>query len=301
MRISNELFKILKQINQLFELSKLRTWDYNILMTATYFNPIIVKFDNFDLITSDRCSEYYGINSVYPPFLHNEGHITDIEIKQSLEYLESVNDTILGGMFCIPDNIYESLTKSEYAYYEYDPEYIYNVNEQLLLNGSKFKGIRRAINKFIKNSYEIEPLNRKHIEECMILSEKKQLSEQELYISLDIYEDIKKIDMSLFGFVVRQHDKIVGVSINSMHENTAYNLQRRVDHNVDGITEFMNQYMLKHFKEINPNLSIFNDGDDAGEDGLKAYKVKMKPITMKRIFEIYKKENPLEACIKYYA
>lgn len=298
-----DLFKLntLKYIEKLFSNTKDRTWDYNILITECYFNPTFLNIDNnIGLVTTDFCTEHYGINAIYPPLpLNKDYEITDKDIEYVLDYLESVNGHQLCGIFCIPDSAFDKLDRNRYAVYEYYPEYIYDVDEQIKLEGAKFKTVRRAIHKFEKNSFEIEELNKKkHLTDCMVLSEQKPLFEHGLYNCILKYEDLKIIDPSLYGFVVKVHGKLVGFSISSMHGDTAYNLIRRVDHATDGITEFLNLHMLKYYREINPNLKYFNDGDDGGFEGLNLYKVKMKPVSMKYIFEIYKPEIPLETCIK---
>jgi len=300
MTISSNHIETLKKINSLFENVKDRSWDYNILITETYFRPEIVELDNFSLVTSNFCEEHYGINCIYPPIPNNKDYlISDNDIEIALEYLKELNDNNLGGIFCMPDTMFNTLNKNKFAVYEYCPEYLYDINEQIELAGIKFKSIRRAINQFKRNEFQIEELNRKkHIEECMVLSEKKPIFEQGFYDAIDKYDTIKFIDTSTYGFVVKINNKIVGVSINTSHNNIAYNLVRRVDHNVDGITEFMNLHMIQYYKSLNPNLLMFNDGDDIEIEGLHFFKTKMKPISKKHIYEIYKKEIPLESCKK---
>jgi len=299
--LDNQQIITFREINSLLENVNNRTWDFNLLIPICYnIHPKVVKFDEFSLVTSDFSTEHYGINCLYPPLPNDPEYIiSDTDIKFALDYLECENSHPLGGIFCIQDSLFKTLSSNKYAIYEYFPEYIYNVDEQINLSGGRFKSIRRVINQFKKNTFHIEELNRvQHLVDCMILSEQKPLFEQSLYDAIIKYDDLKKIDTSLYGFVVKINEKIVGLSINSMHNNTAYNLIRRVDHTIDGITEFLNLSMLQYYRNINPNLTLFNDGDDGNFKGLNAYKVKMKPIRMEKIFEIYKKEIPLESCVK---
>ena len=178
-------------------------------------------------------------------------------------------------------------------------DYVYDINEQIELKGSKFKRSRKDLNRFIRENethiIDIKP--KKQIKELMSLNyssiEDSNYNAQVFKSTICNFNKLKKINKNIDGFIViDKNEKILGIEIfyKIKHTSTLTTFIKRSAHNYLGLANYIDNLMATKAKEKHPSLKFINAGTNkSGSSG--TFKKKMQPIRFEHGSSLILKEK----------
>ena len=178
-----------------------------------------------------------------------------------------------------------------------EQEYIYNPQIYNNISGSKFRHIRRGINK-IKTLKDVEVIDylSKYQEECLNLLEtwgseqsSKYLKVWDLTYTKMCLKSAPLFDKKdLFGLVIKVNKEIKSFAFSGEMTNRSGNLFiSKSDPNINGLNVYMQYLMLKKMQ----NLEFLNAASDMGYEGLRFNKQSFRPVKMLNMYEAYYDEK----------
>lgn len=290
--------KVLKKTNKLLNrMHKKMPYDDNYqpiyfasILRLTKFWLTMTKVNDMNLIIELNKTPHM----VVPP-LKNNGDLPDREdILLCLEYIKhriSTTDCIgrIVKIESFPTKQIENYTLPDYVLRKNQSiDYVFDINEQNELKGSKFRKVRNVINKFKRdNTFYIEDMKNvntsKYVDEMMQISTdtiKYPSREYSLRELINKYGKVSKVITNLDGFIIFDNkDKIMGYEIHHKvkHTPTMFGVIKRTRHEYKGLSHYVEQYTAQRMLEKYPSLKYINNASNTRRE-LGDFKRSMRPI-----------------------
>ena len=176
-----------------------------------------------------------------------------------------------------------------------DWDYIWYTKRMVGLQGSKFKSMRGARNRFMKNyTCTEERLTPGHFDEIRAFHRKQEMLLRERTSAVDMVEFDDETfqtalenwdDEYLYGTIFRVDGVVAGVLINEfLDENTVVGLYQKQDRSYSGIAEYISvsdcQYLMDH------GYVVCNIMSDVGSEGLRDAKMHSNPLVLLKKYKI---------------
>lgn len=173
-----------------------------------------------------------------------------------------------------------------------ESDFIFDINEQISLLGSKFKDYRTKVNKFKReNEYKIVNIKPSRVDEMMEISKiniDKPVRDFSLARIIVNYKKLSKIIHGLDAFmVVDETEKILGYEIHHKVKYTTTmigNIKRTI-WSIKGLSHFIEHHTAVRMKEKYPELKYINNAASYGGKSAQ-FKQSMRPIRKQKTVEI---------------
>ena len=162
-------------------------------------------------------------------------------------------------------------------------DYIYNINDLIMLKGKNYHNKRNVINKFNRNyfSWDYCQLDRSMFQECINLAlnwaENKDhdndMLNYEIKLSEKAFKYFEKLD--LIGGAIKIDEKIIGFTLGyKINDKMIDNIIEKGMINYGGIYSILSQQFLAHLPS---NYIYVNLEEDLGLENLKRAKLLLRP------------------------
>lgn len=166
------------------------------------------------------------------------------------------------------------------------PEFYYDIDLLCSLEGKEFSYIRRKINKLERNFPQVvfKEYDILEYDEMISFYNKWFIEASTRYNSVfdrSFFPEIVKDKKQLKHTIIAAYDnnKIIGVTSGQVDAlGRGYCFFRKSLQMYDGLSELLVKKLALHFKTLDPDLKVFNDGGGGKTQGLHFFKDRFRPV-----------------------
>ena len=210
-----------------------------------------------------------------------------IDFRKNIEFLKKYSTlNNLPLIFSIISEKELSILKENYEIVDIKNErawedYFYLSEDLIELKGRKFNTQRNHINKFIRTypEYQLVEINKDNINLAIdfLINFYKEyektspISIEEKNITFELF------DNNMLGGMLKVDDKIIGISVGEIINDTLFIHTEKADRNYLGVYQMLNNEFAKHYGE---NTTYINREEDVGDEGLRRAKLMYNPVEL---------------------
>jgi len=170
-------------------------------------------------------------------------------------------------------------------------DYLYNADDHINMPGKRFHKIKNRINRFKKlyPDYVFEPITSGNISAARTFyegyskytdkdSDTYREEEKKVFEVFDHYEEY-----GVFGAILRIGDKVIGMAMGEIINDTLFVHIEKADINYDGVYQVIVQEFAKMFAG---DVKYINREEDCGDEGLRRSKQSYRPVDLLKKYSV---------------